>query len=92
MRIYTVRDKSNGKPVRYVRAHTLNGAIRAVAAEQFTAEAADTEDLYQAMRAADFKVLDAIEPEQVDIGDPKEPAGNPLVREAHGGPEPVVDL
>lgn len=69
MRIYTVRNKATGKLVRHVRAHTLNSAIRAVAAENFTASAASTEDIFQASKSSNFDVLDAVAPKQVDIDD-----------------------
>jgi hypothetical protein len=81
MRIYTVRNKATGKLVRHVRAHSLNSAIRAVAAENFTAEASSTEDIFQAAKSGNFDVLDAVAPEQVDIEDPREVA-NPETNSA----------
>jgi hypothetical protein len=65
-RIYTVRNKTNGKLVRYVRAHSLNGAVRALAGELFDASAATTDDIFKASKDGTFDVLDALEPEQVD--------------------------
>jgi hypothetical protein len=75
-RIYTVRNKNSGALVRYVRAHNLNSAVRAVADEQFTAKASTTEELYQAAIAEKFEVLDALKPTQTDIDD-DEPAPVP---------------
>lgn len=72
MRIYTVRNKTSGELVRYVRAHTLNSAVRAVAGEQFTAAPSSTEELFQATKTAQLDVLDAVAPEQSDIDDPAE--------------------
>jgi hypothetical protein len=74
-RIYTVRNKGSAKLVRYVRAANLNSAIRAVAAENFTASAATTEEIFQASKSGTFDVLDALAPEQADI---EEAAGNVL--------------
>ena len=66
-RIYLVLDKK-GAVVRYVRANTLNAAVRAHAAEKFTAKPATTDDVYHAMtHGAD--VLDVVAPEQMDIDD-----------------------
>lgn len=65
-RIYVVTTKASGVE-RYVRANTLNGAIRAIANEDFTALAATTDQLFLAFKAG-FEVLDAIEPEQLDLG------------------------
>jgi hypothetical protein len=62
-RIYTVRNKTNGKLVRYVRAATLASAIRAVAGEHFDAEAATTDEIYVASKNGTFDVLDALAPE-----------------------------
>lgn len=64
-RIYVVTAK-NGGAERYVRANTLNAAVRAVADENFVAAAATTEQMYQAMGAGS-KVLDAVAPAQMDI-------------------------
>jgi hypothetical protein len=67
-RIYTVTNKKTGKVERYVRANTLNAAIRAHAHELYDAIAATTEDVFQAMQAGDFHVLDAVAPEQLALG------------------------
>jgi hypothetical protein len=66
-RLYTVTDKQ-GKVVRYVRAHTLNAAVRAVAEELFSAKASTTDEIYLAMTKG-AAVLDALAPEQADIDD-----------------------
>jgi len=66
-RIYVVTHKS-GDIARYVRASTLNGAVRAVAAELFVARAASTEDIFQASKAGEFDVLDAIGEDKADPG------------------------
>lgn len=61
-RIYVVRKRdAQGALVRYVRANTLNGAVRAVAEELFTAAATTTEEVFQAMKSGHFDVLDALE-------------------------------
>lgn len=65
-RIYVVTTRASGVE-RYVRANTLNGAVRAVANEDFTAATASTEQLFQAFKAG-FTILDSIEPEQLDLG------------------------
>ena len=75
-RIYVVYVKG-GATVRWVRANSLNGAIRAVAAEKFTAKAASTEEVYQAMSQG-AEVLDAVAPEQVDIDDEADPGPVPM--------------
>jgi division protein CdvB (Snf7/Vps24/ESCRT-III family) len=78
-RIYTVRAKA-GHIVRYVRANTLNAAVRAVAEEMYVAKASTTDEVYQAMlKNAD--VLDAVAPEQSDIDE--------LTDEFDPGPAPV---
>lgn len=58
-RIYVVSHKS-GFTARYVRAATLNGAIRALAGEIFTARAASAEDIVGASKDGEFSVLDAL--------------------------------
>lgn len=68
-RIYIVTNKAGTAVVRYVRAHTLAGAMRAVAEEHFSAGPASTEQVFQAMKADAFDVLDAVAPERVDIAD-----------------------
>jgi division protein CdvB (Snf7/Vps24/ESCRT-III family) len=78
-RIYTVCTKV-GYIVRYVRANTLNAAMRAVAEEMYVAKASTTDEVYQAMlKNAD--VLDAVAPEQSDIDE--------LTDEFDPGPAPV---
>jgi hypothetical protein len=62
-RIYVVTNKETGKVARYVRAKTLNAAVRAHAEELFEANAATTEDVFQAAKSGGFKVLDAIKEE-----------------------------
>jgi hypothetical protein len=65
-RIYLVTDKGNGRTVRYVRALSLNGAVRALAAELFDAKAASSDEVYQAMKSG-AEVLDAVKAaEEVD--------------------------
>jgi hypothetical protein len=78
-RIYTVRTK-DGRIVRYVRANTLNAAVRAVAEEMYAAKASTTDEVYQAM-LKNVDVLDAIAPAQVDIDE--------LIDEFDPGPAPV---
>lgn len=65
-RIYVVRTNADGKLVRYVRANTLAGAIRAASEELYSAAAATTEEIFQASRKGQFDVLDALKPEQID--------------------------
>lgn len=57
MRIYVV--KTNGEPVRYVRAANQAAAIKAVVNERFSAVVATTEDIYAAAKAGTLEVLDA---------------------------------
>lgn len=64
-RIYTVKQRAAGHLVRYVRAHTLNGAVRAVADDLFEATATTTEELFQAAKEGTFVVLDALEAEKL---------------------------
>ena len=66
-RIYTVRNKGSGDVVRYVRANTLGAAIRAASEEIFTAGPSSTDEIYQASKAGEFEVLDALAPMQIDI-------------------------
>lgn len=77
-RIYVVTSRKGGDVVRYVRAHTLNAAIRAAAAELFQSEALTTDQMYRAMQAGKFDVLDSIEPTQVDLDDKDDPGPVPL--------------
>jgi hypothetical protein len=67
-RIYTVTNKKSGEIQRYVRANSLNAAIRAHAHEMFEAVASSTDDVYQAVQAKAFDVLDAVSPEQLSLG------------------------
>jgi hypothetical protein len=57
VRIYIV--KTNGEPVRYVRASSQSAAIKAVVNERFTAVVATTEDIVSAAKAGALDVLDA---------------------------------
>ena len=67
-RIYLVTFKEGGAE-RFVRANTLNAAVRAVAKETFDAAPATTEQMFHALKAeAGLEVLDAVEPEQLDLG------------------------
>lgn len=77
-RIYVVRGRKSGELVRYVRARTLNGAVRALAGEKFEASAATTEEIFQAMKKDAFDVLDALEPTQTDLDDLNDPGPVPL--------------
>lgn len=77
-RIYVIRGRKSGSFERYVRAHTLNGAIRAHAAEVFEAKAATTDELFVAAQAGTFHVLDALEPIHLDIDDKDDPGPVPL--------------
>jgi hypothetical protein len=70
-RIYTVTNKKTGEVVRYVRANTLNAAVRAHAYELFEAAQSSTEDIYQATLKKAFDVLDAASPEQLALGGAK---------------------
>lgn len=67
-RIYTVTNKKTGEIQRYVRANSLNAAIRAHAHEMFEASASSTDDVYMAVQAKAFDVLDAVSPEQLNLG------------------------
>jgi hypothetical protein len=68
-RIYIITQRADASVVRYVRANTLAQAIRALADETFLASPASTEDLYRAMKAGQFEVLDAAGDESTPIGD-----------------------
>jgi hypothetical protein len=76
-RIYIVTHRPDGAVARYVRANSLNGAIRAYATECYEASAATTEQVFQAMKAGAFEVLDAVAPEQIDIEDANDPGPVP---------------
>jgi len=56
MRIYVV--KTNGEPVRYVRASSQSAAVRAVVNERFTATVATADDIYRASKTGQIDVLD----------------------------------
>lgn len=56
-------NKKTGQIQRYVRANSLNAAVRAAAHELFEAAASSTDDVYQAVQAKAFDVLDAVAPE-----------------------------
>ena len=77
-RIYVIRGRKDRKLVRYVRAHTLNGAVRAVSTELFEAAQATTNEIYEATMNKTFDVLDALQPTQVDIDDKDDPGPVPL--------------
>lgn len=66
-RIYRVTNKHSGDVQRYVRANTLNAAVRAYASEVFEAVPVSTDEMYRAMNADGFDVLDAVSPEQLDL-------------------------
>ena len=60
-RIYVVETTLRAPAmVRFVRANTLNAAIRAVAAEQFTARAASADDIVAASQAGTLDILDVL--------------------------------
>ena len=56
-------DAKSGLTVRYVRAKTLNAAVRALADETWLATAATTDDIFHASKAGSFDVLDAVHAE-----------------------------
>lgn len=63
-RIYVVKHRETHAVIRYVRANTLNGAVRAVSNEHFEAAATSTDELFQASKAGTFDVLDALSVEE----------------------------
>lgn len=67
-RIYRITNKHSGDVQRYVRANTLNAAVRSYANEVFEATPVTTDELYQAMNTDGFDVLDAVSPEQLALG------------------------
>ncbi len=77
VRIYVVTHRTK-KVIRFVRAHTLGGAIRAAADEHFDARAATADDIFEAAQAGTLDVLDATKPEQADIEDAADPGPVPL--------------
>jgi hypothetical protein len=62
-RIYLATEAKSGATVRYIRAKTLAGAIRALAAEEFVVKPATTDEIYSASKAGTFDVLDAVDAE-----------------------------
>lgn len=70
-RIYTVTDRALGTVVRYVRANTLNAAVRAAAAELFEAVPTTTEEMFQAAKGGPLDVLDAVAEDAADVEAPK---------------------
>jgi hypothetical protein len=60
-RIYVVVDRQTKRAARYVRAHTLNSAARAVTSELFEVQPASGEDICQASKLPGFDVLDAVD-------------------------------
>ena len=78
MRIYIV--KTNGEPVRYVRAASQSAAIRAVVDERFSAAVATTEDIVSASKAGVLEVLDASTPAQIKAANGKAPTLTEEVR------------
>jgi len=71
VRIYIV--KTNGEPVRYVRAANQAAAIKAVVNERFSAVVATTEDIYAASKAGRLDVLDASIPAVLAAANEKAP-------------------
>lgn len=63
-RIYIVSSLKDKQVVRFVRANTLNAAVRALAGELYTAQAATHDELFAAAKGGKFDVLNAVE-EQV---------------------------
>jgi len=59
-RIYKITNRTSGDVQRYVRANTLNAAVRAYAEEIFEAAPITHDDMWQAMKEG-FDALDAIE-------------------------------
>ena len=59
-RIYVIENRETKGHMRYVRASTMNGAVRAYADEIFEVRAASTEDLWQASKDKSFDVLNAL--------------------------------
>ena len=67
-RIYKVVSRDKGVLQRFVRANTLNAAVRASAEELFVATPATAEDMVVAFDAGVGHVLDAVAPEQLNLG------------------------
>ena len=78
-RIYLVTHRrtdtltEEGTLVRFVRASTMNGAIRAVAADLFHVEPASTDDIVRASQNGSLDILDALA-EPKDEGWPEDAA------------------
>jgi len=70
-RIYTVTNKKSGEIVRYVRANTLNAAIRALAFELYESSPTTAVDMFDASKAGPLNVLEAVAPEQLGLGGAK---------------------
>jgi hypothetical protein len=66
--MYQITDRKSGHVKRFVRANTLNAAVRAHANEVFAATRMSPEEMFQAMKAGDFDALDAVAPEQLGFG------------------------
>lgn len=66
-RIYKITNRRSSDVQRYVRAHTLNAAVRAYANEIFLAAPVTTDEMFLAMKEG-FAALDAVAPEQLDLG------------------------
>jgi hypothetical protein len=83
-RIYRITHRTAGHHIRFVRAATLNGAVRAVAADLFHVEPASTDDIVKASADGSLDILDALaEPEDVaDPGPVPEEARAPSLRVA----------
>jgi hypothetical protein len=69
VRIYIV--KTNGEPVRFVRASSQSAAIKAVVNERFTAVVATTEDIVSAAKGGALEVLDATAADPRDVANPE---------------------
>jgi hypothetical protein len=69
VRIYIV--KTNGEPVRYVRASSQSAAIKVVVNERFTAVVATTEDIVSAAKGGALEVLDATAADPRDVANPE---------------------
>ena len=68
-KIYIVTHAKAGSLIRFVRAQTLNGAVRAVARDLFAVTAASTDQIVEAAQAGTLDILDALA-EPVDTDDP----------------------
>jgi hypothetical protein len=66
---HTNPDADTPSVVRFVRAQSKNGAVRAVAAELFHVELASTDDIMAASAAGSLDILDAMV-EAADAADP----------------------